>query len=536
MNADPDRVGIAEPLSHRSARERHSDPFGAGRFELREEETRKAGSLEATRADLLEFVWLRQDGLFELARKAFRLRRWIVKRQDAYEAVGADEACPHYFRLHPIYWRKGVRPDRTRAGVAPCGVNVWLDLDATPYAEFERRRLRYGIPAPSLVWHTGGSKAGSVWVLWKLVTPIDVDLIEIVNRELAKLLGGDPVAFDATRFARIPLSVHGETGVQGRILDFSRERHDTGELLGALARASDLCEAKHAAEELERPAIDLPAPGAAQEGAVRRSRPSPWLPEPLEEATIRRAGAALERVPRASEYIAAMAEAPQGPYSGGAGGPYDRSAERQAIFYALHRAGLSPRQIAWYAAEVLREPRTLEDLAAGRGEWIMASINDAVRFAEEERVPRLETSDPSFLPLAEAQWRTLKVFERRAIRTGTAIEAAAEATGRDERTNYRHIAELRRAGLIRSYRTRSGGTINVLTELGQRTLSLMRRMRKGAFCPVFVASLVEGMKGLARRPKLAPRRQSPLPVYRQMSVGAWVPSFGGSSVLAHAPP
>jgi hypothetical protein len=472
-------------------------------------------------AEAMRFLLLGQQGLFQLASVRPHRRR-TMRRAEVLAAVSDPAACPYsYVRLHGLRWRRGEHPDATREGCDHYGRNLWLDLDETTLDEFEARRLALGIPEPSLIWRTGGSKAGSAWCLWKLRTPIPVDLIESCNAGLAELLGGDD-CHDATRLARIPCSFHDKTGVQGSILSFTRHQHDTDELLDALARACDVYAAEHEEEDEAAPEAVRSAPMSAAPSS------SVWREEPCASALIARAEAALERNERNRDYLAAMAAEPQHePFRGGAGGEWDRHAERQSVFCTLRLAGLDPAQIAWYVARVLREPRTVQELDAGRADCVMASISDACRFSDEELLPRrVETSDPSRLPTREAQRRFLGLFPAgRSMKTGAAIEEGAKATGRDERTLHRWLSSFKRAGVI----ARHGRGLNLLTAAGERAL----RRRIFHFRDAVEWRLERSMERVRKALARAGRTESPFSVSRKVSVAS---PFSGSAVLAHAPP
>jgi hypothetical protein len=273
------------------------------------------------------FIWSGQDGIFELAREPDK-RRYFTKP----EALSVlDKHC--YFA--PLA-RK--RRGSKKEDVADTGNVLWADIDHLEGLEDRLRRL---VPIrPSLVVFSGRK---GFWVYLKLSEAIPTDEIEVLNTGLRKLLGADH-CHNRDRLARLPGSIHQESGNRAEVVEFS----------GLVYSHTDLAFLK-----------DLAPPKASRPTEAVFGGTAPLLTSfPTEFPALNpELWLYIERSPRRGQY------------------GYDRSDMEQKLFTALVYQGWTDDEIITFAT-VYRLPRHLQErMRHGDYRWTERSLRSAREYA-----------------------------------------------------------------------------------------------------------------------------------------------------------
>ena len=187
------------------------------------------------------------------------LRNGEVQRRD-FAPVG-DEHLVYGIGGAAARWDVfvGVAPRSRKEGTKAAVEQVWsawVDLDSPDAAQ---SLVDFALK-PSVIISSGSR--GHLHLYWPLSEPAEPEVIERINRALARHLGGDPAVCDAARVMRLPgtLNCKHNPAVQVKIVEANERRFGLAELedaldLGAGAdepkQAPDL-EASHASEPVAR--------------------------------------------------------------------------------------------------------------------------------------------------------------------------------------------------------------------------------------------------------------------------------------------
>jgi hypothetical protein len=366
--------------------------------------------------DAVAFVWSGQDGLFELAYETDKRR--YFSRDKALTVL--DE----YRYFAPLARR---RRGSKKKDVAATGNVLWADIDHLGGLEDRLRRL--APISPSLVVFSGRK---GFWVYLKLNEAIPSDEIELLNTGLETLLGADS-CHNIDRIARLPGSIHQESGKQADVVEFSGVVYS----LADLAFLKDLAPAK-------------------------ASRPT--------EAVFGRTAPVLSGFPK--EFAALSSDLrlyiERSPRHGEHG--YDRSRMEQKIFTALAYQGWADDEIITFAT-VYRLPRHIQEWSGHKNySWTERSIKKV-----REWITAHPPSPNSFITKSmcmegDSKGSYTHSDRYKALRLVTGDQRTKELIHTlmtklpnqpTERTAYRVLWQLRGAGYIRKE-----GKTWILTEAG----------------------------------------------------------------------
>jgi hypothetical protein len=281
----------------------------------------------ATGRDAVEFVWDGQEGLFELAFTPDR--RMHYSKAQALESLEGN-------RYYAPLARKS--PGSKKENVADTGNVLWADIDSLDGLD----RLNRLPIRPSLVLFSG--KKG-YWAYLKLSRPIPSSEIELLNRRLAVLLEADG-CHNRDRIARLPGSIHQDSGKRADVVEFPGALYDPSQLsfLPKLDLIAGVPAAATADGTTEVPAGFVAFPEFPVLG------PEVWT--------------YIERSPRRGE-------------------GYDRSKMEQKIFTALVYQGWTDEQIITFA-NVYRLPRHLLEWAKHKKySWTERGLKKARVWADQ---------------------------------------------------------------------------------------------------------------------------------------------------------
>jgi hypothetical protein len=388
---------------------------------------------EETRG-FLSFLWSGQSGYFELARFPNQRRLY-----DSVAEALADIAGKRFFA--PL---ARTRRGSTGEDVSVHGNVLWVDMDTLTAEALIDARLRPLGLDPSAVIYSGNK---GYWAFFKLKEAIPTDDVERLNKSLARLLDAD-TCWDRPRIARLPGSVHPDSGNTARVVEQSERVH-----------------------EWERVSIALEAacPSAAPGPPATRSRS---LSQDSVEGRFTAFG---ERAPLSRElwdYIKRRPARGQG---------CDRSAVEQQIFATLVVAGWTDEQIVAFA-DACRLPRHTEERAK-RSNWTERSINKARTYIGDTS-PMCMEHEPSRPYLNRVT--LLKLIDGQTV--GELERYVFEEFGASRATTTRALTQLESKDLIR--RSRRGRHTHVIrTEKAEFALST--RFRSTLFLPT-VAALKNG--------------------------------------------
>src|SRR5215216_5787594 len=151
-----------------------------------------------TGRNAVEFLWEWQDGLFELARHPNQ--RIHYKKREALESLSGNR----YFAPLARKSRGSKKEDVARVGNV-----LWADIDSLGGLDDRLQRL---LPIrPSVVVYSGMK---GFWVYLK------TGEIELLNQALQALLDADH-CWNRHRIARLPGSIHQDSGKRAEVLEFS---------------------------------------------------------------------------------------------------------------------------------------------------------------------------------------------------------------------------------------------------------------------------------------------------------------------------
>jgi len=157
-----------------------------------------------TGRNAVEFLWEWQDGLFELARHPNQ--RIHYKKREALESLAGNR----YFAPVASKSRGSKKEDVARVGNV-----LWADIDSLDGLDDRLQRL---LPIrPSVVVYSGMK---GFWVYLKLSEVILTGEIELLNQGLQALLDADH-CWNRHRIARLPGSIHQDSGKRAEVLEFS---------------------------------------------------------------------------------------------------------------------------------------------------------------------------------------------------------------------------------------------------------------------------------------------------------------------------
>ena len=372
---------------------------------------------EAKARSAVEFVWNGQDGLFELARSPQRRRYY--SRAEALDSLPGNR----YFA--PLA-RK--RPGSKKKDVAGTGNILWADIDHLE--GLEDRLCRLSPIRPSLVVFSGRK---GFWVYLKLSEAIPTDEIEVLNRGLEVLLDADH-CYNRDRLARLPGSIHQESGKRADVVEFS----------GLVYSYRDLVFLKdHAPARTSRPAeptFDGTAPFLTSFAGLPRLSSDLWL--------------YIERSPRRGEY------------------DYDRSEMEQKIFTALTYQDWTDDEIIGFAT-ARKLPRHLQEWAKRKNySWTERSIRKAREWVAEHPRTNPDPSTTNGMCIGSDSKESYTHTDRhKALRLVTGSQTTQQLVQAwmaelpnhpSEATAYRMLKQFKNRGLISK-----NGRVWELTDLGK---------------------------------------------------------------------
>ena len=375
------------------------------------------------------FVWAKQEGFFELARKPSQ--RFHLTREEALN--GLDDK--RYFA--PLARkRSGSKKD----DVALTGNVLWADIDHLDAPDRAREGLmRLGIE-PSLLIYSGNK---GFWIYLKLDRHIETNEIESMNRGLAALVDGDACA-DRTRLARLPGSINLATGNLAKVVDATFAEYDPADLVSLRASGG--------VSSADAGTISLPQLTYANFPAA------PVLSE------------------RGVVYIRSHPRRNEG---------YDRSAEEQRIFTALIHEGWTDEEIVGFA-NASKLPRHLQELARhGDTRWTARSLANARAHVEKTHPTPISTT-----PMCRESVTYQHVDRSEALKLLTgqpraeAIQTIITTFGCSKRTAQRVIKQLIVGGFVSS---RRDGRSSRLTLTEQSSRHINGRFRKLMVVPTLTS-------------------------------------------------
>lgn len=284
----------------------------------------------------IEFLWADQDGWFEVAFSP--AHRQVMSRADALAALPQMR-----------YFAPTARKQRgsRKSDVADQGNVLWADIDSRDaLTTIEDKLVPLGI-RPSLVIDSGNK---GFWIYLKLTSLIPVEEVEGLNRRLGELVGADH-CFNRDRLARLPGSVHPDSGNQAHVVEFSGKRFKASELDRLLPVTTD-------------------APSSAVNDETDRTNYG-GVPHP---------------VPRLSQHLMTYVRARPKKGEG-----WDRSEVEQKIFLALVGQGWSDEQIIVFSDANSLSKHCGERMRRGNLGWTERSIAKAREFYEMK-----EAASPSY--------------------------------------------------------------------------------------------------------------------------------------------
>lgn len=394
--------------------------------------------------EALAFIWSGQEGLAEMV--------FDFSARCHFHPDEALHVLPDYRCFGPILRS---RPASTKDAVATTANVVWADIDSrnAPNLIDSRLRRHLGIE-PSVIVDSGNK---GFWAYLKLDQSIPTGEVELLNKRLGLLLHGDH-SWNRDRLARLPGSIHPQSGRRAEVVGFSAVVHDPERLTEALP---------------ELPALDLgPSEDVSDEGDAGIVVVPEWpiLPDWLWEYVKKR--------PKRGE-------------------GYDRSAVEYKIFLILIHRGWTTRQIVEFADQVRLPRHVYERVRRQNYGWTLHSIRNAREYiARSESSPTTHIHTPMCLETDTHKWldrfSLLKIVD--GLYVQDAIEGANEVLHASRSTVHRALNQLEEEGYLRR-ESHGRRRLIVLTEKGEDVLS--RRYRP----PIVVRRLDdrEGLKGVVSR-------------------------------------
>lgn len=392
--------------------------------------------------EAVAFVWSGQEGLAELV---FDYSKRCHFHPDEALHVLADYRC-----FGPILRS---RPASTKDAVAPMANVLWADIDDRDAANLIDERLRRGLGIePSLIVDSGNK---GFWAYLKLDRLIPSGEIEVLNKRLALLLEGDHVG-NRDRLARLPGSIHPDSGRRAEIVDIAATIHAPEELSEVL------------------PALDRLRPSTLEYQPEEIDRGMSPRPDPFFSDELR-------------EYIARRPKRGEG---------WDRSAVEYKIFYILVQKGWTDQEIIDFANRKSL-PRHVQDrMRLGDYRWTLRSIRKAREYSSSRPPSTSYIHTPMCNKIRRYGCLDLLIFlkEISGLTVKEAIGKAQSVFEVSERTVYDALRRLEDADYIR--REVEGRRRRIrLTDKGEAAIT--RRFGP----PVVVIRLrdPEGQKGVVSR-------------------------------------
>lgn len=387
----------------------------------------------------LTFIWKGQEGLFEVARTPDKRRQLPLDQAVAAQGM-------NFFAPLARVRRRGRDED-----VASTGNVVWVDIDSRDaLVRVEKILDPLGLHPSAIVDSTNKG----YWLYYKLDGHIPAHEIELLNKGLAALIGGDRGCWHRSRIARLPGSVHEKSGKTVTVV----------EMTAVLFDPDALCVFREVA----------PTQGKGTQ------------PTALAQATlIERRGkvvafSSFPRLTRAQwRYISERPAQGEG---------IDRSSFEYSIYMKLILQGWDDDQIIAFADQTRLAKHTEELERRHSYEWIERSLRKAHTHIEENSLNPLYGDMCNESETYRSQLDLRLVLEHVQGQTVKELHAYfAEAEGTPRATFMRHLGRLEDANYIK--RTRDGRFKRVsLTEKARRSVH-------GRYRRAIVLRTVKAMKG-----------------------------------------